>query len=272
MVKERESWIGEKLTREVWERQNATCQSAIGTLAEVLKDVSPDVAIIIGDDTHEVFMPEDHIPALDVIGSAQIPHFPHRTRVRTPQETANILPGEPDLARHIVAWLTREGFDVSYSRTMPQGRTIGHAFDFIYGRIMQDHVPPHVPILLNTYYPPNQPTLSRCYALGKALRRAVESWESDKTVVVIGTGGLSHMVIDEELDHAVLSVMQGKDEVRLTSFPEEVFTFGTSEIRTWMVAAGACHESDTAMNLVAYEPCYRSVAGTGCGCGFAYWR
>lgn len=273
MTRERESWIGEKLKPEVWERQNATCQSAIETLAQVIKDVSPDVAVIIGDDTYEVFNPDDHIPAVDVFWGETVPHLPHPSRVRVPQETPpNMLRGEPDLGQHIIGCLNAEGFDVSCTRTMPKGRTIGHAFDFIYGRIMKDQVPPHVPIFLNTYYPPNRPTLSRCYALGKALRRAIGSWSSDKTVAVIGTGGLSHLVLDEQLDHAVLSALHDKDESRIASFPDEPFIWGTSEIRNWMVAAGAVHESEVVMNLVAYEACYRSPAGIGCGSGFAYWR
>lgn len=271
-IRERESWIGKELTTEVWERRHATCQSAIATLSEKLKRVSADVAVIIGDDTHEVFMPEDHIPAVDVFWGEEIRHVPSRTRLATPQETPNLWPGEPDLGQHIVESLIGDAFDVSHSRSIPEGRSIGHAFDFIYGRLMKDQVPPHVPIFLNTYYAPNQPTLKRCYALGGALRRAIESWDSDKTVAVIATGGMTHLAIDEELDRAVLSAMQDKDEERLTSFPEDLFNFGTGEIRNWVVAAGAMDAAGLSMNLVAYEPCYRSPAGTGCAMAFAYWE
>ena len=271
-IRERESWIGKELTTEVWERRHATCQSAIATLSEKLKRVSADVAVIIGDDTHEVFMPEDHIPAVDVFWGEAIRHVPSRSRLATPQETPNLWPGEPHLGQHIVESLIGDAFDVSHSRSIPEGRSIGHAFDFIYGRLMKDQVPPHVPIFLNTYYAPNQPTLKRCYALGGALRRAIESWDSDKTVAVIATGGMTHLAIDEELDRAVLSAMQDKDEERLTSFPEDLFNFGTGEIRNWVVAAGAMDAAGLSMNLVAYEPCYRSPAGTGCAMAFAYWE
>ncbi len=272
MVRERASWIDKELKQEVFDRRHDVCQKAIVTLSETRKRVSPDVVVIVGDDTHEVFMPEDHIPAVDVFWGEELRHFPHGSRVRPPQKGPNILRGQPDLGRHIIESLNAEAFDVSHTRVIPEGRAIGHAFDFVYGRILENNVPPHVPIFLNTYYPPNQPTLSRCYALGKGLRRAIESWDSDKTVAVIATGGLSHMVIDEELDREVLSAMQEKDEARLTGLPEERFNFGNGEIRNWIVAAGAVHESDALMNLVAYEPCYRSRAGTGCACAFAYWE
>jgi hypothetical protein len=272
MIRERESWIGKELAPEVWKKRHETCQQAIDQLGEVLKRVAPDVVVIIGDDTHEVFMPEDHIPAIDIYWGDEIPHVPHSSRVRARPDKPNLLPCEPELGQHLVEFLNTEGFDVSSSKTVTSGRYIGHAFDFIYGRIMKDQVPRQVPIFLNTYYHPNQPTLARCFAFGKALRRAIERWEKGKTVAVIGTGGLSHLVIDEQLDRAILAAIQAKDEKGLFKFPEEVFNFGTGEIRNWVVVAGAMHETHFSMTLVAYEPCYRSPAGTGCGCAFAYWQ
>ena len=272
LVRERASWIDKELKQEVFDRRHQACQKAIGTLSETLKRVSPDVVVIVGDDTHEVFMPEDHIPAVDVFWGEEVRHLPHGSRLRDPQKAPNVWRGEPDLGRHIVESLNGQGFDVSHTRVIPEGRSVGHAFDFVYARIMENKVLPHVPIFLNTYYAPNQPTLRRCYALGKGLRRAIESWNKDKSVAVIGTGGLSHMVIDEELDREALSRMREKDEARIAALPEERFNFGTGEIRNWLVTAGAFHESAALMNLVAYEPCYRSRAGTGCACGFAYWQ
>jgi hypothetical protein len=168
--------------------------------------------------------------------------------------------------------LIADEFDVSHTREVPEGRSVGHAFDFVYSRIMGGKVPTHVPIWLNTYYFPNVPTLSRSYALGRAVRRGIESWDNNARVAVIGTGGLSHMIIDEALDREFLAVLQEKDEEALTRMPEEPFVFGTSEDRNWLVAAGAMHDSDVSMNLVCYEPCYRSPAGTGCACAFAYWK
>ena len=85
---------------------------------------------------------------------------------------------------------------------------------------------PTVPIMLNTYYPPNQPTPKRCYALGQALRQAIESWLSAKRVAVIASGGLSHFVIDEELDHQIITAMQNKDAATLTLSARSVKTRG----------------------------------------------
>jgi 3-O-methylgallate 3,4-dioxygenase len=125
--------------------------------------------------------------------------------------------------------------------------------------------------MLNTYYPPNQPTLRRCYALGQAMRRAIESWPSDKRVALFASGGLSHFVVDEKLDRAVLDAMLRDDAEALTGFPEEMMVSGTSEIRNWVTVAGAVSGSGLDMEIVDYVPLYRSEAGTGLGAGFAQW-
>ncbi len=117
--------------------------------------------------------------------------------------------------------------------------------------------------------PPHQPTPKRCYALGQALRQAVESWPSDKRVAVIASGGLSHFVIDEELDHQVITAMQNSDAATLTSIPKERLNSENSEIRNWIATAGAAEHLK--MQLIDYVPCYRSPAGTGCAMSFARW-
>jgi 3-O-methylgallate 3,4-dioxygenase len=134
---------------------------------------------------------------------------------------------------------------------------------------MNDEVIPTVPVFINTFYPPNQPSLRRCYKFGKALGQAIQSWDSDKRVAVIASGGLSHFVIEEELDQQVLSAMKDKDDHRLTNLPVEQFNAGSSEMRNWIALAGALDHTRLDMSLVDYVPCYRSAAGTGNAMGFA---
>lgn len=271
MVEQRKDWIGKELTPEAWERRYTACTEAVATLGKVFAETAPDVVVVIGDDTHEVFMPEEHIPAVDVFWGDTVRWVPRAGRTPTP-EPLRELPGKPELGEQLISSLIDEGFDISHTREFPQDRTIGHAFDFVYSNIMQKRVPPHVPIWLNTYYFPNVPTLKRCYSLGKALGRAIQSWDSNQRVAVIGSGGFSHLVIDETLDREVLAALQDKDEQHLAGLPEEPFIFGTSEIRNWLVMAGAMHDTEASMNLVCYAPCYRTPAGTGCAATFGYWN
>ena len=54
---------------------------------------------------------------------------------------------------------------------------------------MHNQVIPNVPVMVNTYYPPNAPSAMRCYKLGQAIRKAVADWDSDKTVATVGHSG-----------------------------------------------------------------------------------
>ena len=133
---------------------------------------------------------------------------------------------------------------------------------------MRDHVVPMVPVMVNTYFPPNQPTAGRCYGFGRALRRAVESWEQDARVAVVASCGLSHFVIDEDLDHRILEAFRSRDAEQITAVPQGELVSGTSEIRNWIVTAAA---ADRPATVVEYIPLYRTPTGVGCGMGFAYW-
>jgi 3-O-methylgallate 3,4-dioxygenase len=59
---------------------------------------------------------------------------------------------------------------------------------------------PIVPVLVNTFYPPNQPMPKRCYALGRMIGRAIRSWDRKLKVAACGSGGLTHFAIDEAFD------------------------------------------------------------------------
>jgi hypothetical protein len=86
----------------------------------------------------------------------------------------------------------------------------------------------------------------------------------------MASGGLSHVVIDEELDGITLDALQRKDREALWRLPREKMRGGTSEILNWVALAGAVEPMK--MTLVDYVTTYRSPAGTGCGMGFAYWN
>jgi predicted class III extradiol MEMO1 family dioxygenase len=105
--------------------------------------------------------------------------------------------------------------------------------------------------------------------LGKALRKAIELWDDDARVAIIASGGLSHFVLDEELDNKIITAMRNKDEDELTRLPGNRLKSGSSEIRNWIVVAAAAQ--DLEMKLIQYVPCYRSPAGTGVGMAFAEW-
>jgi 3-O-methylgallate 3,4-dioxygenase len=152
----------------------------------------------------------------------------------------------------------------------PAGRTLGHAFTFPRYRLGLPATTPIVPVFVNTYYPPNVPSAARCFALGRELRRAVETWESDARVAVIASGGLTHFVIDETLDRGVLDAIATKDAAALAGIPRGKLRSGNSEILNWVTAAGVLE--GLAPTIVDYVPGYRTPAGTGTGMAFARWE
>jgi len=187
-------------------------------------------------------------------------------------EAPRVYPAAPDLAEHMIRSLMDQEFDVSVSGEIRPDVGLGHAFTFVYRTIMPEGDIPLIPVNVNTGYPPNQPGPKRCYAFGRALRQAVDSWDPGKRVAIMASGGLSHVIIDEDLDHMVIDALMEDDAEQLCSLPIDRLNraSGTMEIRTW-VAVGAAMDG-LSMTLESYEPCYRSPAGTGVGMGFAYWQ
>lgn len=163
--------------------------------------------------------------------------------------------------------MSGEDFDIATAAKQFDGRTIGHAYTFVRLRLLGDMV---VPAFINCYYPPNQSSASRCYAFGHALRRAIETWRGDLRVAVIVSGGLSHFVIDEELDRQLLRGIAEKRSDLITSLPAGKLNSGSSEIRKWIAVAAAMEPAEVAS--VEYTPCYRTPAGTGCGMAFVQWN
>lgn len=280
--------LDQQITADVWKTRYDGCQRALAGLASVYEGVSPDVAVIIGNDQMEMIV-EENMPAITVYWGETIENVPFTEEQEKmmppgiaiaaaghhPSEPAS-YPGLPPLGRHLIESLIDNEFDVASSNSIPAGAPrssgVAHAYGFVYRQIMKDDVIPNVPVILNTFYPPNQPTAKRCHDLGAALARAIEAWDEDKTVAVFASGGLSHFVIDEELDRRVVDAMLADDADTLCAIPEYYFQSGTSEIKNWIPLTAAMSHVGLKMELVDYIPCYRSEAGTGNAMCFAHWQ
>lgn len=271
--------IEREISDDIWTRRYHACESGIAALAATLASAAPDVLVIVGDDHKELFL-EDGMPALSIFRGAELWSDPPAEEDLDP----SIAPARwanygdehlrftcvPELADHIVRTLMRLDFDVTQFSRQPEGRSLGHAFVFPRQRLMDRAKPTSiVPLFINDYFPPNQPSPARCRALGRALRQAIDSWPSDLRVGLVASGGLSHFVIDEELDRRVLSGLERGDLADLETIPPQQLDSGTSEIRNWIAVGSALQ--DLTMELIDYVPAYRSLAGTGCGMAFARW-
>jgi len=112
------------------------------------------------------------------------------------------------------------------------------------------------------------PSAQRCVHFGRALANVLRRIPGDQRVVVVGSGGLSHTKIDEQLDHEFIQALKQNDLSYMAAMRASDLVEGTSEIRNWIVTAAA---ADRRGNLVDYFPLYRTTTGVGCAMGFAYW-
>jgi hypothetical protein len=264
------------------------CQKQLDALSAILFAARPDALVIVGDDQHEWFQPElqptfgifcgDRVMNLAPTQAEMDRHIREGRGAsisgnHPPQDQA--YPVAKGLADWIIAQAMADGFDIAAAMTQPrqaQGLVnLGHAFGFIYRRLLKDTPVPLVPILVNTFYPPNQPLPRRCFDFGRSIAHAIRSWAGDARVVVVGSGGLSHFVIDEPFDRRILGALRAGDTAALLGESDDLYRSGTSETKNWIVTAGMVEGTGFAMKLLDYVPCYRTEAGTGNAMAFATW-
>ena len=154
-------------------------------------------------------------------------------------------------------------------RSLAEGQREGHAYSFVHRFYLPDGVP-IVPVFLNAYYPPNQPPPARCVALGEGLRRAVEAFPGDARIGVMASGGLSHFVVDEVFDHAMIDALRRKDATFFSDAPLTKLMSGSSEMRNWICLAGTLGSME--MQWVSYVPGYRTPSLSGTGLCFASFK
>jgi Catalytic LigB subunit of aromatic ring-opening dioxygenase len=275
--------LQQQITVPVWNERHARCQAAIEALADVFEAARPDVTVIVGNDQMEIF--DDRlIPAFSVFCGPTITNYefsPERM-AKLPVGIGVSIPGYipqggaeyagvPELGLQIATTAMADEFDIAVMKSLPKPET-PHAFGFVYRRVMRDRPTPSVPVLINTFYAPNQPTVRRCFAFGKSLLRAITEWKSDARVALIASGGLTHFVIDEAVDQTFLQALRDRNMQPVADLGEGVFQDGTSEIKNWIPVAGAMAQLGFEPKLIDYIPCYRSEAGSGHAMGFVYWK
>jgi protocatechuate 4,5-dioxygenase, beta chain len=174
----------------------------------------PDVVILVYNDHASAFDPA--IVPTFALGCAD--EFKPADEGYGPRPVP-VVHGAPDLAAHLAESLILDEFDLTlmYEMDVDHGLTV--PLSLVYGQPEEWPVQV-IPLAVNVVqYPP--PTGHRCFRLGQAIRRAVQSYGEDITVHVWGTGGMSHQLqgpragfINSEFDTAFLD--------RLVSDPEEL--------------------------------------------------
>jgi protocatechuate 4,5-dioxygenase beta chain len=161
-----------------------------GPAREWMAETRPDVCIVVYNDHASAFSLENI--ATFAIGVAE--RFPSADEGYGPRPVPDCI-GHPELAWHITESLVLDEFDMTIVNEMPVDHGLTVPLSIMYD---QPEAWPCkvIPICINMVQYP-QPTGRRCYKLGKALRKAVESFPEDLRVAVFGTGGLSHQLQGE---------------------------------------------------------------------------
>ena len=155
--------------------------------------------------------------------------------------------GHPELAAHITQSVIQQDFDLTIVNELPVDHGLTVPMSLLFGQ--PDAWPcPVIPVAVNVVQYP-VPTGRRCLALGRAIRRAVASFDPDLDVQVWGTGGMSHQLqgrraglINQPWDNEFLDRLVA-DPVELARMPHvDYVREGGSEgieLVMWLIARGA---------------------------------
>lgn len=253
-------------------------QKAMDRMRDEVRSAKLDALIICGDDQYELFH-DEHMPSIAIYyGNSMLNTARPKEKMdwyktaqqrRQEEKEAVLYPCDGKLALNLIEGLVDKGFDVSAVKSIPPTEHEGHAYSFIHHRYLHGAPMPIIPIFLNTYNPPNQPTPKRCVAFGKAIGELVAAYPGDLRVGIMASGGMSHFRVEEDLDLSIFEAIKRKDLEFLAALKPYRLLAGSSEIRNWIVAAAAATHLD--MTWSAYIPAYRTLALSGTGLGFARW-
>jgi Catalytic LigB subunit of aromatic ring-opening dioxygenase len=274
---------------DVQRERHTRSRAAIEELGRIIRAADIDVLVIVSSDHKEIYG-DELLPQFAIYWGETMRHEPYTAEqlatlppglaiaeVANQPEQPEIRQGHAELGLHLIHEVSRAGFDPAAAKLLPAGRwenhSIPHGWGFILQQVLGGHdLIPIVPVFVNTFWQPNPPSASRCYDFGVALGEAIKSFPADLRVGVVASGGLSHFVIDEELDTGLMRALIEKDKEFMTGLTDDELRSGTSEIRNWVVVGGATADTKLSAQIIDYLPCYRSEAGTGCAMAFMAWQ
>jgi protocatechuate 4,5-dioxygenase, beta chain len=195
-----------------------------------LAQVRPDVVVVLYND-HGLNFFLDKLPTFAVGAANEYKHADEGWGL----PVSRPYPGDPALSWHLIESLVADEFDVTTCQEM----LVDHAFTIPLALLWPEpdtHPEPSssaravrtVPIAINTVQHP-LPSPARCFKLGRAIGRAIESYSADVNVLVLGTGGLSHQLdgkragfINKEFDLMCMD--------KLVSDPQALATYSSLQI------------------------------------------
>ena len=224
----------------------------------------PDIVVVIYNDHGNVFF-LDKVPTL-AVGVAE--HYKPVDEGWGPRPIPD-FEGAQDFSWHLVDTMVEDHFDPLVCSELEVDHGLQVPMELFFGRpeIWPVKV---VPILVNTIQYPI-PTPQRMWDLGLTLRKAIENWDTDEKIVVMGTGGLSHQLqgsragfINPPADQAWLEeIGNNPEKYRNMKREDYVEIFGSegAELIMWLVMRSAMDSQVKTVHEHYYSPA--SMTGTG---------
>ena len=207
-----------------------------------MKENTPDVVFLVFND-HATAFSLDMIPTF-AIGTAA--DYPVADEGWGPRPVPKVE-GHPELAAHIAQSVIQQDFDLTLVNKMDVDHGLTVPLSLMFGQTEKWPVKV-IPFAVNVVQYP-VPSGMRCFRLGQAIRKAVESYDDDLNVQIWGTGGMSHQLqgpraglINKEWDNKFLDRLLADPE-DLASMPhiDYVREAGSEgiELVMWLIARGA---------------------------------
>ena len=239
-----------------------------------MKDNKPDVIILVFND-HATAFSLDMIPTFAIGTAAKYQPADEGWGPRP----VPVVQGHPALAAHIAQSVIQQDFDLTIVNKMDVDHGLTVPLSLMCGQPPADHFAwpcPVVPFAVNVVQYP-VPSGQRCFNLGKAIRRAVESFDEELNVHIWGTGGMSHQLqgpraglINREFDNAFLDKLI-TDPAAAAAIPhiDYVREAGSEgiEMVMWLIARGAMKDVAENPSPVRLRHCFYHVPASNTAVG-----
>ncbi len=207
-----------------------------------MKDNQPDVIFLVYND-HATAFSLDMIPTFAIGTAAQYTPADEGWGPRP----VPLVQGHPELASHIAQSVIQQDFDLTIVNKMDVDHGLTVPLSLMCGQA-EAWPCPVIPFAVNVVQYP-VPSGQRCFNLGKAIAKAVKSFDADLNVQIWGTGGMSHQLqgpraglINKDFDNAFLDQLIA-DPAALAQKPhiDYVREAGSEgiELVMWLIARGA---------------------------------
>ena len=214
-----------------------------------MKDNKPDVIFLVYND-HATAFSLDIIPTF-AIGTAE--QFQPADEGWGPRPVP-VVKGHPDLASHIAQSVIQQDFDLTIVNKMDVDHGLTVPLSLMCGQPPTDKFEwpcPVIPFAVNVVQYP-VPSGQRCFNLGKAIRKAIETYDEDINVHIWGTGGMSHQLqgaraglINKEFDRVFMDKLindpQAAADISHIDYVREAGSEGI-ELVMWLIARGAMND------------------------------